>query len=387
MPSTTTIRVTDASGTFLFETAQFLETGNDPGLHYVLSCGLIGNLTVTLPTEFNDRLPKDGRIHVMRSVNGGMAQREGESCFLIRKWVYANDYTTVFALHANHILWRRCALWGLYTGEAEITPGSGTGADDAIKSGGAAGINIWDSNFGANAASGNRNDGNTTGTDISAYVSVQADVNAAPEIDMAWYWMNTGDAVRMFCDASMTNSTYLTAEIVAPSESTLELRTYTGQRGEDRRASISNGLLFTEWRGNLANALMTVDATEEITFALAGGQSRDSGTSIRGAIDTARVGETPLGRIEMFVDVASADASIEQIQAAADAAVRDGRPIISAVGDLQETDQCVRGVHFNYGDLVTVEVGGVQYDMRLDVMDVTLQAGVETTKVGFFYNG
>ena len=383
MTANTTIRVTDASGNFLFETAQFLEIGDNPGLHYVLSCGLVGMLTVTLPPEFNNRLPKDGRIHVMRSVNGGTAQREGESCFLIRKWVYANDYTTVFALHANHILWRRHALYGVYTVAQETS--SLITADDTIKSGGAGGNNIWDDNFATTAASGNRNDGNTTQTDISAYVSVQADSGLAPVVYLSWYWMNTGDAVRMFCDAAMQNSTYLNAEIVAPTESTLELRTYTGQRGVDRRFTGGSGLLFTEARGNLANALLTIDATEEITFALAGGSTRDSGTSIRGAIDTTRMGESPLGRIEAFVDVNSVD--VNEIQGAADAAVRDGRPTIAAVGDLQETDTCVRGVHFNYGDLVTVEVGGVQYDMRLDVLDVTLQGGVETTKAGFFFNG
>ena len=383
MTANTTIRVTDASGGFLFETAQFLEIGDNPGLHYILSCGIVGQLTVTLPTEFNDRLPKDGRIHVMRSVNGGTAQREGESCFLIRKWQYADNYTTVWALHANHILWRRHALWGWYTREQETA--SGITADDTIKSGGAGGGNIWDDNFGTNAGSGSRNDGLTTQTNISSFVGVQADSGSAPVIYMSWYWQNCGDAVRAFCDASMQNSTYLNAEIVAPTESTLELRTYTGQRGVDRRFSGGSGLLFTEPRGNLANARLTVDAMEEITYALGAGATRDSGTSLQYAADLTRMGETPLGRIETFVDVNSVDSN--EIQGAADAAVRAGRPVITATADLQDTDTCTRGVHYNYGDLVTVDVGGVQYDMRLDVIDVTLQGGVETSKASFFYNG
>ena len=176
MPVDTFLRVTDASGDFLFETRQFLEIGDAPGLHYVLSCGKVGALTVTLPPEFNPLLVKDARIHVMRSVDGRPAQREGESCYLIRKWQYADDYTTVTAVHANHILWRRYGLWGYYVGRAQS--GFATTADDTIKSGQTGSTAaMWADNFAANAGAGGpgRNAGNSyTQADISAFVSVVA---------------------------------------------------------------------------------------------------------------------------------------------------------------------------------------------------------------------
>lgn len=382
----TSLRCTDASGDFLFETRQFLEIGDAPGLHYVLSCGKVGALTVTLPPEFNPLLVKDARIHVMRSVDGRPAQREGESCFLIRKWQFADDYTTVTALHANHILWRRHALWGYYQGRAQTS--TGITADNTIKSGdaGPTGSNMWYDNFDAFAESGNRQDGGlSTQADISAFVSVQAPTALAPVVLQRWYWENIGDAAQRMCDASFTAGTYLVAEIVAPTESTLELRTYVDIRGTDRRSSTGNGLIFTSDRGNFANAILTVDAINEVTAAVCGGPGRDSGFQIRGSIDAARMGESPLNRIEVFVDEQEAD--IAAIQANADAAVRNGRPIITATGDLTDTDTCQRGVHYTFGDLVTVEVRGIQYDMRVDLLDVTLSQGVETTKAGFYYNG
>jgi ReqiPepy6 Gp37-like protein len=387
MPIDTSLIFTDGSGNHLFETKQFLDIGNAPGLHYVLSCGKVGALTVTLPPDFNSLLPKDGRIHVMRSVNGAPAQREGESCYLIRRWDYADDYTVVTALHANSILWRRFGLWGYYTRAAETS--TAITADDTIKSGGAGGNAMWADNFGANAASGNRNDGNiTTQSDISAYVSVAADVGAAPVVYQQWYWQSIGDAVLNICDGSFAAGAYLVAEIVAPTESTLELRTYTGQRGQDRRFSTGNGLLFTSSRGNFANAILTVDATNEVTVAVAGGPQRDSGLEIRGSVDTARIAESPLNRIEAFVDDGGGtNTDINAIQADADAAVRAGRPVIQARGNLVDTDTCVRGVDYNFGDLVTVEVRGIQYDMRVDLLDVTITQAVETTRAGFFYNG
>lgn len=375
MPSTTTIRVCDDEGTFLFETAQFLETGNNPGLHYVLSCGLVGGLTVTLPPEFNSRLQLDGRIHVMRSVNGGAARREGGSCFFIRKWVYGNDYTEVTAVHANYLMWGRhnldTLIFGNYFQDNQA-------ADDFIK-------DFWDNNFGPHAfrAQNTAGGSDTTGADISAYVTTQAHVTAAPVIRMTFSWENTGDLIRALCDASMANGTYLTAEIVAPTESTLEIQTFVGQRGEDRRATNSFGLLFTESRGNLANALLTVDRTEEFTFAYAGGADRAYGRANEWAIDTARMAQSIFGRREVFVDASSVNDAAD-VLAEAQAGLRNGRPVIFATGELQETDQCIRGVHFDFGDYVTVEVRGQQYDMRLDVLDVTLQGGVETTRASFY---
>lgn len=378
MPSTTTIRVTDALGAFLFETAQFLEIGDNPGLHYILSCGLVGALTVTLPPDFNALLPKDGRIHVMRSVNGGPAQREGESCFLIRKWVYGDNYTTITALHANHIMWRRCDLY-TYAGYVRSTQP----ADDFIKE-------VWAQNFGSGYAGLRcQNTGGVaqeTQVDLAAYVSAEANETDAPSASMMFNWLNTGEIIRNLCDASTLNGTYLTAEIVAPSESTLELRTYTGQRGTDRTFASGSGLLFTEARGNLANALLTVDATEEITLTYAGGADRDYGRSNEWAVDLTRIAESPFGRIEGFVDSGNVTTDGD-VQADADAAVRAGRPVITTSAELQETDQCIRGIDFDYGDLVTVEVQGIQYDMRLDVIEVKWSGGVETTQVSFYANG
>jgi len=386
----TVLRVTDSAGAFLFETRQFLDIGNAPGLHYVLSCGKVGALTVTLPPDYNDLLLKDARIHVMRSVNGAPAQREGGSCFLIRRWDYADDYTVVTALHANHIFWRRHVLWAWSTGRGQSS--FNITADDEIKDGGISvpGGSIWTNNFGTNAGAGGT--GRTTGgsytqADISAYVSLQADAGAAPIILMSYYWIPCGDAIGNLCDASFTAGTYLVAEIVAPTEDTLELQTFVGQRGQDQRFSTGNGLLFTASRGNFANGILTVDAINEVTAAVATGPGRDNGLEVRATEDLARMGESVLNRIEAFVGLDGTNTTVNQIQAAADAAVRNGRPVIQARGNLVDTDTCVRGIHYNFGDLVTVEVRGIQYDMRVDLLDVTLTGAVETTKAGFFYNG
>lgn len=388
MPAKTSIRVTDASGNFLFETASFLEIGNAPGLHYVLNCGQIGAMTCTLGPEFNNRLPKDGRVHIMRSVNGGPAQREGESCFLIREWTYADNYTTITAVHANDLMRRRFILYsgnnvGLTYVQFTATPG-----DNAIKT-------IWKQNAGSSIDLVHRatNDEQATAyddqEDISAYVSVQANVSAAPNVDLWIPWRNMLDVFFDIENMSYLLGTFLIAEIVAPTENTLELRTYTGIRGVDRRFSTGNGLVFTPSRGNLENSLLTVNAIEEVTLAQALGADNGGGTWYRfagAAQDNTRLFQSPLNRIEGIYDDnnAPADGTLTNDSLAA---VRAGRPVITAIGDLVETDQCIRGIDFNFGDLVTVQVAGVQYDMRLDVLDVTISGGTERTQARFQYNG
>ncbi len=132
--------------------------------------------------------------------------------------------------------------------------------------------------------------------------------------------------------------------------------------------------------------MLTVDAIEEITFAEALGavqSQEDRYTGIYHA--TARSAQSPFGRIEAIVDSNTApnDATLTND---AQSMVQSGLPVISAVGDLVETDQCVRGIHFDYGDFVTVEIQGVQYDMRLNIMEVAITATGERTTARFMYN-
>ncbi len=383
MPSSTTLRICDPFGNILTETAEFLEAGNNPGLRYVLSCGQVGAMTVTLPPEYNPLLLKDGRIHIMRSVNGGPAVREGGSCFLIRKWDFADDYTTITAVHVNDLMRRRHILYPPTGGRASLFGET----DNMMKF-------LWLHNCDFQIA-GDRACSTVTSlcdnvqADLSAYVSVQANTGGSPVIFGAYVpARNMLEVITELSDYSLNAGTYTVAEIVAPTENTLEFQTFVVQRGADRRFSSGSGLLFTSKRGNLENALLTVDAIEEITFAQALGASRplfltDRYTGIYHA--TTRSAQSPFGRIEAIVDSNTApnDATLTND---AQSMVQSGLPVIGAVGDIVETDQCVRGIHFDYGDFVTVEIQGVQYDMRLNILEVNIAASGERTTARFVYN-
>lgn len=378
MPVDYELRVSDPTGAPLFRTRSFLETGPLPGLSYTLNVGNVGSLVVTLPPEYNNVLTKDTRIGVWRSVNGAPAQLEGGSVFLARKWDYAENFTVLTAVHANHILSGRCMLYPLSSGYGVI--GVATPADDIIK-------DLWRLNFGTSIDTAQRatttggGSGDNTYADISASVSIEADESAAPSIYKTVAWRNLLDIIVELCESSYQAGTYLAAEIIAPSESTLELQTFAGQRGQDRRFSSGGNLLFSAARGNLENAILTVDAINEVTFAQAGGAGISTGVRyLATAIDGPRAGATPFGRRELFVDDSNTQ-DVNALTSMANSAVIAGRPVVQAVGGLVETDTCIRGVHYNFGDLVTVEVQGQQYDMHLDILEVHVSGGQSSDDV------
>lgn len=351
----TTCRLADPIGNHLIEIANYT------ALDYILNCspGGIGVLELTLPATFDTTLlMRDGRIGAWRSINGAPPYLDGQAIFLIERIEYANDYTKVSAYHASTLLFRRIIA---YNAGTTYTNKAAAAADDQIKA-------FVDENMLAGIVGASR-DGVSTQEDVSAYLTKQANLTLGASVAMAATRRNLGEVVKDLCDASTTAGTYLTAEIMAPTESTLELRTYTTQRGVDHRASSSQPVILSESRGNLEKAVLIVDYSNECTMAIAGGQGEGDNRLIATTFDAARAGLSPFGRIERFID-ASNVSSATTLQYNADAAVRDGRPVTMITGEQIDTPATTRGIHFDLGDMVTVEHPRTrqQVDVRLDVV-------------------
>lgn len=370
MSTFVSVRVADAFGLPLTTVANFSDGSDGAALDYVLSVGGLGVLMLTVPASFNVNLFKlDGRCGVWRSINGAPPALDGDAIFLIRKWIFAQDWTTIVAVHVNDLLRRRIIA---YAAGSSYASKSAAAADDLIKTfvnenllGGIVGVD---------------RDGVETQADISTYLSKQANVSMGASVAKAAARRVLYDVVRELCEASTTAGTYLTADIVAPSESTLELRTYTTVRGVDHTATGAQPVILSVARGNLDNAILTVDRLNEVTFVIAGGTGEGTARKIKTAIDATRMGESPLNRIEQFVDAANI-ADDAQLQSMADAALRAGRPQITLMADLIETPATTRGVHFNLGDMVTMEHRGQQYDCRLDLIHASYAQGAARTEV------
>lgn len=363
-------RLADAFGAPLTEIEQFIS------LDYVLNVGGIGVLQLTVPTSFDDRLfVLDGRIGVWRSFDGNAPTLDGGATFFIRTWHYTQSATTVTAYHANSLLQRRIVAYYAGTGYAK-KPAQAAG--NLIKT-------LIRENLGSGIVGIDRL-GVETQADLSPWLAIQANINDGTTIAVQDAYANLYDLIDEINNASTQAGTYLTADIVSPTEQVLELRTYAGQRGMDHRAGSAQPIILSEATGTLTNCVLVRDRSQEVTMAICGGSGEGSNRSIRTSFDAARMGESPFNRIEIFGDYTNISDG-DALQAKADALVRAGRPRITFTADVVETGARTRGIHYDLGDLVTAEFRGQQYDCRLDVVSVAIRDGSQETKAQVRYVG
>lgn len=365
----TTLRFADSFGTPLIECATY-GTPADEGqatvpLDVTLNCspGAVGVLETTLPMSFNPAfLVEDGRIGVWRAINGRAPYLDNGAIFQIRYIDFGPTSTFVRAYHATNLLDRRIIA---YPAGSSFTTKAATFADDLIKT-------FVDENMLASIVGASR-DGVETYADVSAYLTKQANLSQGASIAKSAARRRLLDVATDLAQASTTAGTYLTFEVYAPTENTLELRTYATQRGVDRRAGTANPVILSSLRGNLINAHLVIDYTEAANFIVAGGQGEEIERLIGTAFDSTRASVSPFGRRERFRDATNV-ASQAAVDDEADTQLRASRPLILFTGDLVETPALTRGIDFDLGDIVTAEQGTQQYDVRLDLIRETINA-------------
>lgn len=328
------------------------------------SPGGVGVLETTLPLSFNPAfLLEDGRVGVWRAINGRAPYLDNGAIFQIRYLDFGPTSIFVRAYHANNILDRRIIA---YPAGSSYTTKAAAPADDQIKA-------FVDENMLSGIVGADR-DGVETYADVSAYLTKQANVSQGASIAKTAARRKLQDVLTDLAQASTTAGTYLTYEVYAPSEDTLQFRTYAVQRGVDRRAGTANPVILSQLRGNLINAHLVIDYTNAASFIVAGGQGEETERLIGTAFDAVRAGTSPFGRIERFRDAAnvSTQAAVDD---EADTQLRASRPLILFTGDLVETPALTRGIDFDLGDIVTAESAtGQQYDVRLDVVRETINS-------------
>lgn len=347
---------------------------NHKRLAYTLNAspGGIGALQLTVPASFDLSLFQiDGRVGVLRSIAGRAPSLDNNAMFLIRRLqIHRDDTATITCEDATSLLRRRHILY--YAGSAYSTYTGGT-ADNVIKA-------YVYQQMGAGISSANRI-GVETYADVSAYLSIQGSLSAAPVVDKAAAWRNLLDVCRELAESSAEAGTYLTFAIVAPTESTLELRTWTTVRGVDHRATSSDPRIFSVARGNIENVEVDEDHTREVTFAAAGGIGEMDARMTGSYLDTARASISPFGRIEAWRDVSNVG-NQGMLNDEAESTVRAGRPLITIAGSIVETAASTRGLQYDLGDLITVEHRGRSYDARLDLVQIVSENGRVTQQIG-----
>jgi hypothetical protein len=152
----------------------------------------------------------------------------------------------------------------------------------------------------------------------------------------------------------------------------MQFRSYTGQRGVNRSSSSGNTLIIGPDAGNVSSCHYEDDHSAEATYVVAGSQH---------ASDAAREGISPFGRIMKMVTTASTNTAAQML-ADAQAGLRASRSKKIFTGQLIQTEGCLYGVHYGYGDFMTAVAWGQTFDCHLDAIMVDIQGGKETITAG-----
>jgi 3',5'-cyclic AMP phosphodiesterase CpdA len=338
------------SPSLAFSTLEWVLAENDAG---VLTCIVDDSYPL-------DWFSKDAIMTIGRSINGGPFYTEGDAAWLIRKRVRAiepdgSTTLTITALHANSILARRIVAYA--TGSAQADQ-SGA-ADDLIKQ-------IVRDNF-------------VTATDTArntTLINVTVNGGAAPTIAMEFARRAVADTARDLADASAASGVYLGYEI-RWTGSVYQVVTYTTSRAADRRVGGAQPLIFSQAYGNVGTLTITEDWTDEVTAAYAyGGDANSVGT----ALNTAAIGESPLGRIE-GLRTGSQSTTTADLDDEAAADLYQKRPKAVIDGSAIDTERCIYGIDYVWGTLATLEAPGFSADVRIDPVHCTVANGVETRDI------
>jgi hypothetical protein len=327
----------------------------------------VGSFTMKLPGQ----LPlwwfsKDYRLEIWRGVDDRPLYLEGDTQWLIRKLKIDNQngerVFTVSGNDLNVLLKRRIVAYDA----ASVYADKSDYADDMIKE-------IMSENYGIGCIDGDR--------DLSAWIDIQGDFSLAFPIEKAFSRRELLVVFQELCQESYENGIYCAFDFVRKTSAGIGFRTYINQRGTDRTKSSPSPLLFGSQYSNFGDDTYEDDGSEEATFIYAGGQGEEATRIIQTAQDNVRIGASPFGRIERFVDARHAKLAAS-VQDEAEAELRARIPKRKFSGKAVDVDKCRYGLHYKFGDKVTVELQEITLDAYVNTVHVTKTDGQETIDIG-----
>ncbi len=340
-------------------------------LDYVRTIGEAGRFVIKLPGDF-DRLllAKDRKVTIWRKAESGAQRMEfaGVITWLqIADDTKGNPIVSIAGPSLNGLLARRIVAYAAASTQASKT----NQADDLMKT-------IVRENLGADATDSDRK------LDAS-YFTVQPDLTLGPSLTKDFAWRKVSEVLRDLSDAAREAGTEVYYEIAPIDESDFEFRTSVNQPGQDRRASSPAPTILR--RGtHLKSCVLTQDYDNEVNVAYAGGQGTEAARVVWSSKDTARTGASLFARTEAFVN-ASQNSSEAGVQDVADAALIAGRPALKFEAQILEVPGARYGIDWSFGDRVTAEAFGGQYECLIRSVHVTVAGGKETIAARLEFSG
>lgn len=306
---------------------------------------------------------RDLTFEFLRTVEGGQTLVEGDTRWLARKFVRGRFGFPFQAsgFDANHLLKR--VLVNFASGSSQASKSGFAG--DTI-------LSIGSENLVYNGAA----------TPPRGFKNFQIQPNANHGASLATKEFSRRVLLDIFQELAMASwqaGTYLAFDVQLVN-GVLELQTFNGSRGTDRREGVSlNPLILSEDTNTLTDILRTDDYTEESTVVFAGGSGTAGSRLIGQAYDSNRLAGTEqnYNYIESWMDSRN-NASQTSLDSEATAELSARKPRRTIEGTLQDTPTTRYGIHYKLGDMATARYDTESFPVRIDTVAINYSARAET---------
>jgi len=328
-----------------------------------------GVLEFILPPDFNKSyLAVDGIIDLYRSVNGGAFQLEGETSWFMRGIAYEKtsngvEYIRVLAFSACELLMRRIVAY--YAGSSyseKISKPWDTMMREFI-----------DQNYGPGSSWIGPSYGVDPDRDLEPYFTVETETTYGASYPMTKSapWRNILTVMQEIVEDVRTSGEYASFDVVRTAAGQFEFRVFIGARGTDHSADSGTPVVVSEDRNNLLEPTLEIDWTTESNFIYGAGRGEETDRTVATAYDLARINISPFNRREFLRDCRQAELQ-ESVQSEANSSLEENRPKRRFIGTISQTEGCIYGVHWKWGDIVTAEYKGLSLDCHVEAITVTV---------------
>jgi hypothetical protein len=194
-------------------------------------------------------------------------------------------------------------------------------------------------------------------------LAVEADRNDGPSISKGFAWQGVLKTLQAIADISRANGTPIYFGVVPMISSdqtiTAEFQVRAAQWGDDHRIGTRAAMVFSPENRNLAEPKLRYEYSDEKTVAYAGGQDTGANRVVRSITD-ARATDSIWNRREVFVDGRDTkDPSV--LDDRAREALNEGISVRFS-GALMDTETSRYGINWVFGDYVSCQFAGLQFD-------------------------
>jgi len=311
---------------------------------------------ILTPNDFS----KDMLIEIWRDNGDGTITLDGETAYFLRRWDFfrdsdGKDMIYLFGLDGNYIIDGREVE---YDAESSEATKSGV-ACDVIKE-------IIDENFVSDAVDTSRNLAAT-------YFTIDGDDGAGGTVTKAFSRQQVLSTVQALVDQSRNEGTWITFDTVYDGSLPFTFKTFTNQRGNDLRESIT---LSVE-ANTLNNPVLSFNYINEKTAAYVGGKGEGTARLVGTATSTS-INDSVWSRREVvsqnFQVTTEAGLNNEAREL-----LNKNKGKITLTGQIAQTKGLKYGRDWNYGDRVLATYLGYTFDCRINGYDINYSKSGDNT--------